>query len=178
MSKGVLLAIVSSALVAAGLIIILISNSGSSSDKNKYGNMANTLENSVLPTSVITEPNPADVAGNSATMTKIDALKIEDVSIGTGNAVKPGDTLVMHYRGTLTDGKKFDSSYDRGNPFETQIGVGMVIKGWDQGVPGMKIGGKRKLYIPSELGYGSRGAPGVIPPNSDLIFEVELLEIK
>lgn len=105
-------------------------------------------------------------------------LIIEDIKIGDGIEVKSGDTVVMHYTGTLENGTKFDSSVDRNQPFETQIGVGQVIKGWDQGVPGMKIGGKRKLTIPSELGYGSAGAGGVIPPNATLIFEVELLDIK
>ncbi len=104
-------------------------------------------------------------------------LKIEDIKIGEGKEVKKGDTVVMHYKGTLTDGKQFDSSYDRGEPFETVIGVGQVIKGWDEGVPGMKIGGKRRLTIPPEMGYGARGA-GSIPPNSTLIFEVELINIK
>lgn len=112
------------------------------------------------------------------TMQPITELKIEDVQVGTGAEVKSGDTVVMHYTGTFTSGIKFDSSLDRNQPFETKIGVGMVIAGWDQGVPGMKVGGKRKLYIPSSLAYGSRGAGGVIAPNSDLIFEVELLEIK
>ena len=98
--------------------------------------------------------------------------------MGDGREAKNGDTVVMHYTGTLTDGTKFDSSLDRNEPFTTQIGVGQVIKGWDQGVPGMKIGGKRKLTIPSDLGYGSAGAGGVIPPNTTLIFEVELLDIK
>ncbi len=105
-------------------------------------------------------------------------LKIEDLKIGEGREVKSGDIVVMHYLGTLQDGTKFDSSYDRKEPFTTQIGVGQVIQGWDQGVPGMKIGGKRKLTIPSELGYGSRGAGGVIPPDATLIFEVELVDIK
>lgn len=105
-------------------------------------------------------------------------LKIEDIKTGKGKEVKSGDIISIHYLGTLENGKKFDSSYDRGEPFETQIGVGYVIQGWDQGVPGMKIGGKRKLTIPSELGYGSREIAGVIPANSTLIFEVELIDIK
>lgn len=108
----------------------------------------------------------------------LNKLKIEDIKVGTGRQVYAGDTVVMHYVGTLTDGTKFDSSYDRNQPFETQIGVGQVIKGWDEGVPGMKIGGKRRLTIPPELGYGSTGAGGVIPPNATLIFDVELVAIK
>lgn len=109
---------------------------------------------------------------------EVTELKIEDTKIGEGGKVKSGDTVVMHYSGTLLSGSKFDSSYDRGTPFETTIGVGRVIKGWDQGVPGMKVGGKRKLTIPSDLAYGARGAGSAIPPNAALIFEVELLEIK
>ncbi len=105
-------------------------------------------------------------------------LVIEDIKIGDGREVKSGDTVVMHYKGTLVDGTKFDSSYDRNEPFTTQIGVGQVIKGWDQGVPGMKIGGKRKLTIPPDLGYGSAGAGAVIPSNATLVFEVELLDVK
>lgn len=105
-------------------------------------------------------------------------LLIQDLIIGTGPEVKSGDTISIHYLGTLEDGTKFDSSYDRKEPFEVQVGVGYVIKGWDQGVPGMKVGGKRKLTIPSDLGYGARGAGGVIGPNATLIFEVELIDIK
>lgn len=104
-------------------------------------------------------------------------LKIEDTKVGTGNAVKSGDTIVIHYKGTLENGTQFDSSYDRGEPFETKIGVGEVIKGWDEGVVGMKVGGKRKLIIPPSLGYGDQQV-GTIPPNSTLIFDVELVEIK
>lgn len=112
------------------------------------------------------------------TATESGKLVIEDIKVGSGPEVKKGDTVVMHYIGTLENGTKFDSSVDRGQPFETQIGVGQVIKGWDEGVPGMKVGGKRKLTIPAELGYGARGAGSVIPPNATLTFEVELLEIK
>lgn len=110
--------------------------------------------------------------------TKITELKIEDLEVGTGAEAKSGDTVVMHYTGTFDDGEKFDSSVDRGVPFETKIGVGHVIAGWDKGVPGMKVGGKRKLYIPYTMGYGEEGTGDVIPPLADLIFEVELLDIK
>jgi peptidylprolyl isomerase len=105
-------------------------------------------------------------------------VKIEDLQEGTGQAVKSGDTIVIHYKGMLEDGTVFDSSYDRGQPFTTQIGVGQVIKGWDEGVPGMKVGGKRRLTIPPSLGYGEAGAPPTIPPNATLIFEVELVGIQ
>lgn len=105
-------------------------------------------------------------------------LKIEDLKEGKGEAVKTGDHVVMHYTGTLEDGTKFDSSHDRNQPFETAIGVGYVIKGWDMGIPGMKKGGKRRLTIPHELGYGKYGVEPDIPGFATLIFEVELLEIK
>ncbi len=106
-----------------------------------------------------------------------DNLKIEDTQVGSGAAVKTGDTVSIHYAGTLEDGTPFDNSYDRGEPFETPIGAGQVIKGWDLGVVGMKVGGKRRLTIPPELGYGEQDK-GNIPPNSTLIFDVELMEIK
>ncbi len=105
-------------------------------------------------------------------------LQIEDLVVGEGEEVRAGNIVEVHYTGTLTDGKKFDSSLDRGVPFEFELGAGEVIAGWDQGVAGMKVGGKRKLVIPPELGYGERGAPGAIPGNATLIFEVELLGIK
>ncbi|MGV0999130.1 MAG: FKBP-type peptidyl-prolyl cis-trans isomerase [Fluviibacter sp.] len=105
-------------------------------------------------------------------------LKIEDLEVGTGAEAQAGQMVTVHYTGWLTDGQKFDSSKDRNDPFVFPLGQGMVIKGWDQGVVGMKIGGKRKLTIPAELGYGARGAGGVIPPNATLVFEVELLDTK
>ena len=115
-------------------------------------------------------------------MTTASGLKITDTQAGTGATPKTGQTCVMHYTGWLyQDGKKgakFDSSVDRGQPFEFPIGTGRVIKGWDEGVASMKVGGKRTLIIPPELGYGARGAGGVIPPNATLIFEVELLGVK
>jgi FKBP-type peptidyl-prolyl cis-trans isomerase len=111
-------------------------------------------------------------------MTPIQGLTIEIVKEGNGQEAKTGDTVSVHYTGTLVDGTKFDSSVDRGTPFEFQLGVGQVIAGWDAGVAGMKIGEKRKLTIAPELGYGAQGAGGVIPPNATLLFDVELLGIK
>ncbi|MBK7858484.1 MAG: FKBP-type peptidyl-prolyl cis-trans isomerase [Archangiaceae bacterium] len=104
-------------------------------------------------------------------------LQIEDLKVGTGEEAKAGKKVVVHYVGTLTNGSKFDSSRDRGEGFEFKLGAGQVIKGWDQGVAGMKIGGLRKLTVPPELGYGAGGYPPVIPANSTLVFEVELLKV-
>jgi FKBP-type peptidyl-prolyl cis-trans isomerase len=104
-------------------------------------------------------------------------LVIEDLKVGTGTEARAGQQVTVHYVGTLTDGKKFDSSRDRGQGFGFKLGAGQVIQGWDQGVAGMKVGGLRKLTIPPHLAYGERGFPGAIPPNSTLVFEVELLGV-
>jgi FKBP-type peptidyl-prolyl cis-trans isomerase FkpA len=107
--------------------------------------------------------------------TTASGLIIEELKVGTGAEAAAGQHVSVHYTGWLTDGTKFDSSKDRGDPFEFPLGAGHVIRGWDEGVQGMKVGGSRKLTIPADLGYGARGAGGVIPPNATLVFEVELL---
>ena len=105
-------------------------------------------------------------------------LEYTDEIVGEGESPRTGQTVSVHYTGRLTNGTKFDSSVDRGRSFEFKIGVGQVIKGWDEGVMSMRVGGKRTLTIPPDLGYGARGAGGVIPPNATLIFDVELLSIR
>jgi peptidylprolyl isomerase len=127
-------------------------------------------------------PTAAMAQAAGATITTPSGLKITDSKVGTGATPKPGQICVMHYTGWLYEGgakgKKFDSSVDRGQPFEFPIGRRQVIAGWEEGVATMKVGGKRTLIIPPELGYGARGAGGVIPPNATLIFDVELLDVK
>lgn len=118
------------------------------------------------------------MAEGNQEVTTPSGLKYVDQVVGTGEVAVAGKTVNVHYTGWLENGKKFDSSVDRGQPFSFPLGAGRVIKGWDEGVQGMKIGGKRKLTIPSDLGYGSRGAGGVIPPNATLIFDVELLGVR
>lgn len=125
-------------------------------------------------------PDPSQgttATGPGSDATEVTELKMVDEVIGTGAEAKKGDRVTVHYTGWLTDGTKFDSSKDRNEPFAFALGAGEVIAGWDQGVAGMKVGGKRKLTIPSELGYGARGAGGVIPPNATLMFDVELLKV-
>jgi FKBP-type peptidyl-prolyl cis-trans isomerase FkpA len=115
--------------------------------------------------------------GDIAESIKNNMLEIETIVEGSGVESKVGDSLTVHYTGMLEDGTKFDSSVDRGTPFNFILGIGQVIEGWEKGMEGMKVGEKRKLTIPPEYAYGERGVPGVIPPNATLIFEVELLEI-
>lgn len=119
----------------------------------------------------------ATATGPESNTQEATKLKIEDEIVGAGTVAKKGDRVTVDYTGWLTDGTKFDSSKDRNQPFAFTLGAGEVIPGWDQGVAGMMVGGKRKLTIPPELGYGTRGAGGVIPPNATLVFEVELQKI-
>jgi len=148
----------------------------------RYLPFANLLKSvSVILAAALALAAPA-AAEDAAAQTTASGLKIIDTTVGTGATPKAGQTCVMHYTGWLYEdgkkGQKFDSSVDRGQPFEFQIGVGQVIGGWDEGVASMKVGGKRTLIIPPDLGYGARGAGGVIPPNATLIFDVELLDVK
>ena len=126
------------------------------------------------------QPAQAQAMGNDQKyqVTLPDGLEYTDTVVGTGTTPKKGQHVTVHYTGTLTDGKKFDSSRDRGKPFTFVIGIGQVIKGWDEGVMGMKVGGRRMLKIPSDLGYGTEGAGNDIPPNATLLFDVELLDVQ
>jgi hypothetical protein len=132
----------------------------------------------VLPAPSVEAPPPAPVVPAAAAPAPAAGLKKEDLKVGTGPEAKKGDQVSVHYTGTLTDGTKFDSSLDRNQPFDFTLGAGMVIKGWDEGVAGMRKGGKRRLTIPSALGYGKTGSPPSIPPDATLKFDVELLTIK
>lgn len=164
MYKGYLIII--GLLVAFGIIGYFLFMNPDASNLKK-------VENSVLPTA-----SPSGTINPTTTNTMDGQLKIEDIKVGTGDEAVAGKKVTVNYSGTLTDGTKFDSSYDRGVPFSFNLGEGDVIQGWDLGVAGMKVGGKRKLTIPSDLGYGARGAGDVIPPNATLVFEVELLDVK
>jgi FKBP-type peptidyl-prolyl cis-trans isomerase len=144
----------------------------------KTGEHATDAASSPTATSTATTtPTKPTSAGPTGSATPAAKLGIVNVAPGAGPAAKAGDRVKVHYTGTLVDGTEFDTSRKRGKPFEFVIGKGSVIKGWDQGILGMKVGGKRRLTIPPGLGYGARGAPGTIPPNATLLFDVELMEI-
>jgi peptidylprolyl isomerase len=146
------------------------------------GWLASAVVSTWIGVLVAVAPTAAPAQETGKMITTSSGLQFEDTEVGTGATPRAGQICVMHYTGWLYEngvkGKKFDSSLDRGQPFEFQIGVGQVIRGWDEGVATMKVGGKRTLIIPAELGYGARGAGGVIPPNATLMFEVELLGVK
>ncbi|MEM8603701.1 MAG: FKBP-type peptidyl-prolyl cis-trans isomerase [Cyanobacteria bacterium P01_F01_bin.86] len=139
--------------------------------------VAQTAEDLVLEEEATTEEATEETLEEETLVTTESGLQYEDIVEGTGAMPQTGQRVTVHYTGTLEDGTKFDSSRDRNRPFSFTIGVGQVIKGWDEGVASMRVGGQRKLVIPPELGYGPRGAGGVIPPNATLLFDVELLRI-
>lgn len=159
--------------VSGGLYII---SSNKSSTNDQVGQIS-TLPSASPSATILKDKEPS--ASSSANITKMkDGLQIQDEVVGAGTEAETGNQVTVNYVGTLTDGKKFDSSYDRNQPFTFTLGAGEVIKGWDEGVAGMRVGGKRKLTIPPSLGYGDSGVPGAIPGGATLIFEVELLKVE
>lgn len=184
--------------IIAGMLLItailLTGCSGKSKESAKEPKQSGTSTSKKAKTVESSSPQEAEQQESAATQEEeqpktsapeqaapaeeVTELKTEDIVVGKGQVAQKGNTVSVHYTGWLTDGKKFDSSVDRGQPFEFALGQGQVIPGWDQGVAGMKVGGKRKLTIPPALGYGAQGAGGVIPPNATLVFEVELLAVK
>ncbi|AFY48068.1 FKBP-type peptidyl-prolyl cis-trans isomerase [Nostoc sp. PCC 7524] len=173
--KAILLSV---GLMLVCVVVLVLSQIGG---KQESAVAANLTQTPPAPTTV-TENNTL-IASNimadaSNVVTTASGLKYVEEKEGTGATPERGQTVTVHYTGTLEDGTKFDSSRDRNRPFSFTIGVGQVIKGWDEGLSTMKVGGRRQLIIPAELGYGARGAGGVIPPNATLLFDVELLDVK
>ncbi len=165
------------AFIAVFVVVLFVGQVGSKQNTA----IADQITSTPPAPTILTENNiliASDTMSDANVVTTPSGLKYVELKEGTGATPERGQTVEVHYIGTLEDGTKFDSSRDRGQPFKFKIGVGQVIKGWDEGLSTMKVGGRRNLIIPPELGYGSRGAGGVIPPNATLLFDVELLGVK
>ncbi|MDZ8237010.1 MAG: FKBP-type peptidyl-prolyl cis-trans isomerase [Nostoc sp. ChiQUE01a] len=165
------------AFIAVCVVLLVVGQVGSKQNTA----IADQLTSTPPAPTILTENNiliASDTMSDANAVTTPSGLKYVEIKEGTGATPERGQTVEVHYTGTLEDGTKFDSSRDRGQPFKFKIGVGQVIKGWDEGLSTMKVGGRRNLIIPPELGYGPRGAGGVIPPNATLLFDVELLGVK
>jgi peptidylprolyl isomerase len=178
--------LISFGIMLACVLVVVIAQFSSGKDVANAGNLPKQSMVDIVANVVVAEAAkltpppkaPTEKTTMSETVTTDSGLQYEVIAEGNGAAPKAGQTVVVHYTGTLLDGSKFDSSRDRGQPFSFKLGAGQVIKGWDEGLALMKVGDRRKLTLPPELAYGSRGAGGVIPPNATLIFDVELLDIK
>ncbi|WP_017654724.1 FKBP-type peptidyl-prolyl cis-trans isomerase [Fortiea contorta] len=175
--KAILLSV---ALMLTCVVVLVLAQVGSKQDSAIAANVTQTALVSTITTTnqTLIVNNTISDANDPNVVTTPSGLKYIELEQGTGETPKTGQTVIVHYTGTLEDGTKFDSSRDRRQPFSFKIGVGQVIKGWDEGLSTMKVGDRRQLIIPSELGYGARGAGGVIPPHATLVFDVELLDIK
>lgn len=176
--------LISFAVLTAFCLVLLVAQFTGAKGDAIAANLSNTETTAAAETQVaqaaedlVEAETTADEPSEDALVTTDSGLQYEDLVEGTGAMPQTGQRVTVHYTGTLEDGTKFDSSRDRNRPFSFTIGVGQVIKGWDEGVSTMRVGGQRKLVSPPELGYGARGAGGVIPPNATLLFDVELLRI-
>lgn len=164
--------LISFSITVVAILVLVIAQFNTSTQA-----IASTTQSPTQTQTVQISMTPTNPSADSETVTTASGLKYKEITVGTGATPQKGNKVTVHYIGTLQDGSKFDSSRDRNRPFDFNLGVGQVIKGWDEGLSTMKVGGRRILTIPPDLGYGSRGAGGVIPPNATLIFDVELLKV-